>query len=194
MKKIILTAAIYRFRRSRTSEKAIRGMQGWEKDKLCCQSWETTYTITVTNEVTDTSGCAMEANYQFSYRTNIATNLFIIEPDGTGDTLTAGDSYLYLDRSGSYCHRIIQLWHWQWRFKWYRNYRCMICGSWGHGPHVHLGYYRYAHWRLLCLWHYKFKQQRYYSFMDRWRYWCPCIKCCTLVRECSASKWRWCDF
>ena len=58
------------------------------------QSGETMYTVTVTTAVTDISGCAMESNYQFSFRTNVATTLSIIEPDGSGDTVTAGDPYL----------------------------------------------------------------------------------------------------
>jgi len=57
------------------------------------QSGETIYSVTVTTAVTDISGCAMEANYQFSFRTNISTTLSIIEPDGSGDTVTAGALY-----------------------------------------------------------------------------------------------------
>ncbi|MBI5665467.1 MAG: alkaline phosphatase [Nitrospirae bacterium] len=57
------------------------------------QSGETTYTVSVTTAVTDTSGCAMATTYQFSFRTNVSTTLFISEPDGIGDTITAGDPY-----------------------------------------------------------------------------------------------------
>ncbi|RJR15624.1 MAG: hypothetical protein C4581_11760, partial [Nitrospiraceae bacterium] len=58
------------------------------------QSGETTYSVTVTTAVTDTSGCAMDTNYQFSFRTNLSTSFSIIEPDGSGDIVTAGDFYL----------------------------------------------------------------------------------------------------
>ncbi|RJO60407.1 hypothetical protein C4544_05040, partial [candidate division WS5 bacterium] len=55
------------------------------------QSGETTYTVTVSTAVTDVSGCSMASSYQFFYTTN---SLSITEPDGTGDIVLTGNSYL----------------------------------------------------------------------------------------------------
>ncbi|MBI5055578.1 MAG: alkaline phosphatase [Nitrospirae bacterium] len=53
----------------------------------------TLYNVTVTTGVRNAAGIYMSDNYQFSYRTNKVPSLSILQPDGAGDSLKAGNPF-----------------------------------------------------------------------------------------------------